>query len=398
MHRILFVLLLPCLNAGGAAIPLSAIPTRVRTSHPALQAARLMIEEARGRQLGAGRLSNPETALDFRHDNRFREGNLSLSFEQRFPLTSRLKLEKKLTASLVEAAELEVREMERKLTAEASMAAVRLLAQQQKTELTKRQRAMMQEFTEFVKARVAEGEISPLDEAQLRLEAQRLDLELSRLEGERVQLAGALCSAMGGDVELQGALPATTMPPLTAKWEHRADFKLARLKQQVAQTDLELARARKWEDVGAGVFAEGEKHEDGVEGLESRPFFGFRISLPLPLWNKNEGEIAEKGAGVNRSALETKALATAIRTEVNTALQEMKAAARLEKDTKEKLLPLAAEQTERLEKAYESGQADLITVQRAREQRLQAESLMLDAARDFHLARIRYETAVGGQP
>ena len=40
-----------------------------------------------------------------------------------------------------------------------------------------------------------------------------------------------------------------------------------------------------------------------------------------------------------------------------------------------------------------SGQTDLLTVLRAGEQRLQLEASALDAERDFHLARIRYEAA-----
>ena len=56
---------------------------------------------------------------------------------------------------------------------------------------------------------------------------------------------------------------------------------------------------------------------------------------------------------------------------------------------------IVIEQTGKLEKAYESGQADLLTILRAREQRLQLEAAALDAVRDFHLARIRYVTAIG---
>lgn len=394
MFRSFLLFLLPCLGASAASITYTSIPERVRSSHPALHAARLAIDEARGRQLGAGRLSNPEAGLEFRHDDRFREGNLSFSFDQRFPITARLKLEKQLTTKLVQAAELEVQEMERKLVAEAKTAAIKLLAQQRKIELTRQQLSLMKSVTDFVKTRVEAGEISALDEAQLKLESQRLVLEERRLETETVQLTGEFRAAMGTDVELIGSLPPLSAVPADAAWESRADYRLAKLKEAVAQTDLELARSKKWEDVGAGVFAEGEREEDGGS-LGNTPFFGFRISVPLPFWNKNEGEVAEKSASVNRSALETKALASSIRNQVRAARDEMRAAALLEKDARDKLLPLALEQTAQLEKAYESGQADLITVQRAREQRLQAESIMLDAVRDFHLARIRYDMAIG---
>lgn len=395
MHHVIFFLFIPCLAASGAAVNLSSLAERVRTGHPALVAARLAIEEAAGRQLGAGRLSNPEVALDFRHDNRFREGNLGVSFEQRFPLTARLKLEKKLTERLVDAARLEVAEVERKLVLEAGQAAVQVLAHREKMELTRKQRKVLEELAEFMKARVDEGEISALDEAQVRLEMQRLDLELSRLEAERAQLEGAFHAAMGRQVELSGPLPATAAPVRREKWEERADFQLSRLKEELAGVDLDLAQAKRWEDVGAGLFAEGERHEDGVNGLERKPFFGFRISVPLPLWNKNEGEVEAKRAGVRRSELETKALSSAIQVEISTALAEMKAALKLEKDAREKLLPLVQQQTTALEKAYENGQAELVTVQRAREQSLQVEALLVDAVRDFHMARLRYEAAAG---
>ena len=397
MQTIFCTVLFIAFAAYGETLTLQSLPEKVRSTHPALQAARLAIDEARGRQLASGRLSNPDAGLDFRHDDRFREGNVSLFFEQRFPLTARLKLEKHMTAQLVEAAELEVKEMERKLVFAAQAAAVELLAQQRRVELTRQQMDLMKELSDFVKARVGEGEISAFDEAQLRLDSQRLELDLRRLEGEKVRLLDALRMAVGTDIDLSGTLPAVGAVPQKAPWEQRADYRMARLKEDVARSGIDLAHSRKWEDISAGVFLEGETHDDGGV-LEDKPFFGFRISLPLPLWNKNEGEVAEKSAGVRRSALETKALASAIRNEVSAARNEMLAAAQLEKETREKLLPLVSEQMDRLEKAYENGQTDLITLQRTREQRLQAESMLLDAARDFNLARIRYDAAIGSQP
>jgi cobalt-zinc-cadmium efflux system outer membrane protein len=119
------------------------------------------------------------------------------------------------------------------------------------------------------------------------------------------------------------------------------------------------------------------------------------VSIPLPFWNKNEGEIAEKNAAALRASLETRALAATIANETAAAREEMDANVKLATETKNTLLPLVLQQTDRLETAYKSGQTDLLTVLRAREQRLQLESAVLDATRDFHLARIRYEAAVG---
>jgi cobalt-zinc-cadmium efflux system outer membrane protein len=148
-------------------------------------------------------------------------------------------------------------------------------------------------------------------------------------------------------------------------------------------------------DVSAGFFASREQQDVTPRHTERTGFVGFHFSIPLPFWNRNQGEIAEKAATAERALLESEALAAQITGEADTARREMQANAALATDTRDKLLPLVIEQTSKLEKAYESGQADLLAVLRARDQRLQLESAALDAMRDFHLARIRYESATG---
>jgi len=130
-------------------------------------------------------------------------------------------------------------------------------------------------------------------------------------------------------------------------------------------------------------------------GRERTGYIGFRISLPLPFWNRNQGAIAEKAASAERARLERDALAMQINGEAGTARKEMETNASIVSETRDNLLPLALEQMGAMQKAYESGQADLQSVLRSRDQRLQLESSTLDALRDFHLARIRYEAAVG---
>ena len=61
----------------------------------------------------------------------------------------------------------------------------------------------------------------------------------------------------------------------------------------------------------------------------------------------------------------------------------------------EKLLPLAKEQTDLLEKAYREGQADLQAILNSRDQTLELLATQIDATREFHLANIRYQAASG---
>lgn len=398
-------LILPfCLLAATAPAPaltlsLAEVPARVRATHPTLKAARLAIAEARGRQLAAGRLSNPSVGLEFQNESRTSPQSTSLSLDQAFPITRRLSLEKRLTAQLVEAAELEVRDEERKLIAEAQTLAVQLLSIEQQRDLRKQQTELATKLSDFVKGRAKAGELSALDAAQAHVDAQRLLVEGKRLENSSVSLLGSLKPMLGvapdDALTISGGMPPIVQPSASEGWKQRADYQLARTKTEAAQTDTELAKSRKWQDVSAGIFAAREKQDVDPNHTERTGFVGVRISLPLPFWNRNQGEIAEKVASAERARLEGDALGKMIVSEANTARKEMSSNAILAKDTRETLLPLVLEQSSKLEKAYETGQTDLLTVLRIREQRLQLEAAALDAERDFHLARIRYESAIG---
>ena len=78
-------------------------------NNPELAAARYSIGEARGRLLQSGRLANPELETDLKPNVRGREFSFGVGFVQRFPLTSRLRLERAISQAEVTAAEAEVR-------------------------------------------------------------------------------------------------------------------------------------------------------------------------------------------------------------------------------------------------------------------------------------------------
>jgi len=385
--------------APALTLSLADIGMKVRTSHPTLKAARLAVEEARGRQLGSGRLSNPEFGYAFQNQSKVTPQTGVFSIEQAFPITRRLSLEKKLTSQLVGAAELEVRDAERRLIAEAQSLAVQLLSLTQQRALRKQQTALATKLSEFVRGRAKVGEISPLDAAQAQVDAQRLLLETRKLETSSISLLGQLKPVLGLQPEdtltLVGDLPDMIVPNMGAGWMQRADYQLAQTKIAASLTGRDLAKARRFQDVKAGLFAGREMQDVTPTNRQYTGYYGFLVSIPLPFWNRNQGEIAESTASAERARLESEALGKQIISEAETARREMQANADLAHETRDKLLPLVIEQTDKLEKAYEQGQTNLLTILRAREQRLQLEAAALDAVRDFHLARVRYEAATG---
>lgn len=395
--------LLTAATSSAVTLSIERTPAYALAHNPSLAAARLRIDQARGRVLGAGRLANPELEIDFSQNVRTPERSFGVAFIQRFPLTARLRLEKAVSQAQLAAADAEVRDAERKLAAEASAAAVKYLAVRAQRELRRQQLANSRDQTEFISRRVAAGEASAVELAQVDLEGQQLTVEMLQLDAARAALEGELRSLLGVPaaeaVEISGALATPgTLPAPGASGEGRADLRAARHAADAARESVGLAKAQRWEDVGVGLTAAGERTEDAPEGLSTDYFLGLKLSMPLPIWNRNQGGIAEASAAAARADQEAEAIAFNIRSEAEAARGEMAALARLVGEMDDLLLPNAAQVEDQLRASYGTGQTPLTEVLRARARRLELAQRRVDALRDYHLARVRYDASIGSKP
>lgn len=390
------------------SIPLQAEPTvvvslasiggRIRAQNPDLAAARLRIQEALGRMNQSGRLANPEIETGLEHNSRFREGKFEVGVSQRFPITDRLRLEKDVSFTELKSAEAEVREVERQLTGQAREAVVKVLASRQRRELLREQSAVSKQFADFLSEAAGKGEGSPLDAGQAKLEATSLSTEIRQLDASEMALVGELKPLLGmrpGEaLSVGGTLPEATLPGTAVDPARRPDFQVAKLDALAAAQGVALEQAKRYDDVEGGVFAGVERTEDAPEGYENEAIVGVRFKIALPFWNKNEGAIQEAEAKKIRKEKEAVALGRGIRLEAEAARAEMQEWAKMVAEINDTLLPLADEQTKLAEDAYRNAQGEIQSVLRSREKRLQLAAARLDALREFHLARVRHETAL----
>ncbi len=375
-----------------------SISSRVRNQNPELAAARFGIDEAVGLAKQSGRLSNPTLDTGLSHNTRSAEGNVEIGLTQKFPLTNRLKIEKEISATEIQAAEAEVKNAERLLIAEARMEFVKILAIRERKNLLKQQQELATQLTEFISEKTKQGESSPLDAAQVKLAALKLTSQERQLSTEETAALGKLRQLLGiapqTAVTLSGNPSGISVPKDSSI--QRPDLTAAKLQLRAAETGITLEQANRKEDISLSVFAAGERSEDAPNGLENDSIIGFKVSIPLPFWNNNQGNIDAANARRNRKDQEVKALANHINHETQTALTEMRQWAALISELNEKLLPLAKEQTDLLEKAYREGQTELKAVLTSREQTLELLATQIDATREFHLANIRHQASRGG--
>lgn len=383
----------------GYEISLTAVPGRVAQANPDLAAARVMIEEARGRQLGAGRLMNPELQLAARRMTEGKEGGWTAGLMQKFPITGRLRLEKAVTAAQLAAAEAEVADRRRMLTAEAETMTVKILGTRAEIRIAESQAALADKMAELAAARAAANE-SALEAGQMKLEARQARTSVRRMQAEIAAMSESLKPMLGlpasEPLTVTGTLPAAQLPAAAQPDDSRPDIQAAIRRADAAGQSVHLARAKKWEDWSGGLMVDRDRTMDMPEGLRDETMLGLQLSIPLPFWNKNEGEIAEAEAIRARALADVEALRLKAGGEAASARREMQELRPVLGEYSGQLLPLAKQQIELVREAYVNNKASLQDVLRARDRLLMIEMNTATALRDFHLARVRWKAAVSG--
>lgn len=380
-------------------ISYDSLPDRIRKLNPDLAAARFRIAEAAGQLQQSGRLTNPTLNLQTTHGLQVRERSLTVGFSQKFPVTDRLRLERALGETQLRQALAEVREVERQLIAEARQALVSYLALSQRRRLLKAQIELSQEFSQSLEKLAEKGEVSVLDAGQARLLNMQIKTELRALDAREKTINGALKPLLGmgltDPLMVGGKLEELGIPAFNTNLDQRGDVQAARHSIQRAITKVALEEARRYADIQVSGFASLNRVEDAPIGFENEGVLGIGFSIPLPLWNKNEGNIETAKAQVQRRRGELTALENRVLHQSKASLEEMQEWAALVREIEQTLIPEADKQLKLAEDSYHQGLTNIQTVLRSREQALKLQSSRLDALESFHKTRASFESLQG---
>lgn len=389
------------LTLGSAAAQTRLTPaetTRLALArNPELQAARQIVAEAEARARSTGRLANPELGLEVAGGRDF-EGRIEVALTQWFPVTSRLRWERKLSSLQIDMARLEVADKELQLVTAAQLARVELAAAQEARSLAAGQIRTTAAEAESLKNQAAEGLASHLDAGSSALASREIDLQQTTLLVEETAAASRLATLLGTSADKLPATDPLALPsslPAKSPTLNRPDLQLAELAVAAGDADILLARSSRWQDVGVGLFAEGERNRDEPEGIEPEGLLGMRVSIPFPFWQDGSAQVAEKQAGRRRLEHQLAALRLAARNDAASAWQTLKIRYDAAGQAASSLLPAARRHLAETTAAQQRGEADVSQVFRARERLMALERADLEARKAFHLARIQWLAATG---
>jgi len=368
--------------------------------NPHFRASSWEVRAAEARRLQASLLPNPEVGVEVeelggnRHGLRESEqvysvGQLIQLGGKRAKRTRVAELGRQVAGWEYEAQRLDV------LT-EAAQAFVAVLATQRKVELAEETVRIAQEAFKAASDRVEAGAASPVERtrAQVALSSARTDLQRERhdLEAARIALAGTWGSyeprfaRVVGELNVDVALP--SLSDLNKRLSQNPEIMRAAVAMTQRRAELKLAKAERIPDltVEAGYQRFEEDHTDA---------FLAAISLPLPIFDRNQGGIREARANLNRSRWQQRAAQVRVRTALATAHSALAAAVHQKYAYEREILPGARSAFQAIEEGYRRGTFDYLDLLTAQQDLAETRLEYVDALVSLHDARAAVERLIG---
>lgn len=174
------------------------------------------------------------------------------------------------------------------------------------------------------------------------------------------------------------------------------DLELVALNMELDAARAELAAAERsaWPDPRFGIGYERETR--GAMSAENT--LHFAIGVPIPLWNLNQGEVAEAHAKINiaRQAVENRK--RNLRNQLLKHADRVRGAHKQVELFEEEVLPALTAQLEMLQAGFELGDISMLDVMNARDRLLAVQRQSLDVREEYLLADSQLRELLGLTP
>ncbi|MCA8940428.1 MAG: TolC family protein [Planctomycetes bacterium] len=239
------------------------------------------------------------------------------------------------------------------------------------------------------------GQIPNTEERHLRIRQALTEAQLATLKAELAMLENRILALVGiapeSEVRLDRASPPLPNPVAKEGWQYTllrqsAALAIKRAAYRASESQLELEVRKQWPDLELSPFFESDQGENSL---------GLGVSLRLPIWNRNQGRIAE--AEASRAAAREAFVAT-LKQELwllhQQEQQEFETSKRAE-GIERQILPLVEEQILDLSRLAELGQLDVMLVAETLEERLDAQLALRKAREEAQQARLAQVATLG---
>jgi cobalt-zinc-cadmium efflux system outer membrane protein len=282
-------------------------------------------------------------------------------------------------------------DLERELAFQVRSRFVALLEAGERLRLSRENLDRYRETVRVTSARAREGDISPAELDKIALEERTFEREVADAALDRREAAAALLPLLGSpapDVEPVGALDVPEASDdaerlVNEALARRPDLKAAELGLAAADEALRLARAERWPNPTVGL---AYTHSEFQASGDLANSLGTTLSLPLPVFDRNQGAIIRAEAEALEARHDVDQLRLQIGQEVRSAVTRYTVARGRVRRFAEGFLRQARDARSAAEASYREGAVSLLEF-------LEAERTAIQTARDDLDARREADTA-----
>jgi cobalt-zinc-cadmium efflux system outer membrane protein len=378
-----------------------------------LEGVRTQQRQADARLAQARLRPNPTFDIEHADDALFAnegERRSSLSLSQPFELGGKRRKRIQVAQAFAELTKAQIAEVERQLTTQVWTLFGQAVAAAAQLEQLEQIGRLNQQMMRVMETRLAAGDASKLDQRLLQVTTNQFEAQRLQAENQLSALLLQIKTLIG--FSPQDPLVLRKVPPpedigiseqtaLEMALERRPDLRAAKVREAMAESEIELAKSEAFPNISASVRYTPERNI--IEGLlkpEERivdrdKLLSFGISIPLPVFNRQQGNIAEAASLRARARSERMSLEQAVRRDVLLAYQRYQAARRSLEVFTGNVLPESRESFQIVQLAHRLGELRLLDVINQERLFIEAQMSYVAAQKDYFTALADLEGAIG---
>ncbi len=296
-----------------------------------------------------------------------------------------------------------VRETEREVIAATAKTFGDLLVAQERVELARQAQALATRLRDTAKVLVDAGDVPELDLLRAEVEVRRAMNRLTIEETSASTVGRNLALLIGApaDVVLRASGPLLFDPmaePLDDLFDRarseRPDLQVAEAALASTRTSLRLILAERF----VPSLTLSASYADGLDFDARTRLALFGVSVPLPLWNRRDGDVRAAEAEVSKREAERERILAAIDKEVATTYRQFVGARRVVDEYVRQILPAQEQNVRLVEEGYRLGQLRLTEALLAQRDFMDTRSTYLESIAGYNTARVELQKAVGIRP
>jgi cobalt-zinc-cadmium efflux system outer membrane protein len=307
----------------------------------------------------------------------------------------------------------EVTAIERRFAAEVRASYARAISAARQLDALESLVLANEEIMRITNERLKEGDVAPLDLNLLRVETDKLKVQIVRARAELESEMIELRALVGMDqAELLRVAPLPQKPPrldmslvqLTEiALRERADLQASKLGEELGAARIKLAQAQSKPNIEGsvrysrtkGILDLPEKLGPNLVATDSDNELTFGIKIELPFFNRNQGEVASAAAEKLLAQRERESLEAAIKRDVALAFRRYRAAAESLVIYAAQIVPRSEENLRSVRAAYQLGEFSTFDVVNEQRKLIESETGYNEALRDYYAALAELESAIG---